>query len=94
MVFDTKTNTFLEEVPSISAKFDLTTWVRQKSAVSPLKLGVETSNTGDIYVFMTGRISIDLLPLFTHCSLGGSNLLFCPNINHRRVLLIPNVTRP
>jgi hypothetical protein len=25
MVFDTKTNTFLEEVPSISAKFDLTT---------------------------------------------------------------------
>jgi hypothetical protein len=93
MVFDTKTNTFLEQVPSISAKFDLTSWVRQKSTVSALKPGVETSNTGDIYVFVTGTISIDLLPLFTHRSLGGSNLLFCPDINHRRVF-IPNVTRP
>jgi hypothetical protein len=51
------------------------------------------SNTGDIYVFTTGTISIDLLPLFTHRSLGGSNLLFHPDINHCRVF-IPNVTRP
>jgi hypothetical protein len=93
MVFDTKTNTFLEQVPSISAKFDLTTWVRQRSTVSALKPGVKTSNTGDIYVFSTGTISIDLLPLFTDRSLGGSNLLFHPDINHRRVF-IPNVTRP
>ena len=42
------------------------------SSVTP---GVETSNTGDIYVFVTGTISIYLLPLFTHHLLGGSNLL-------------------
>jgi hypothetical protein len=58
MVFDTKTNTFLEQVPS--------------------KQGVKTSNTGDIYVFATGTISIDLLPLFAHCSLGGPTCSFTP----------------
>jgi hypothetical protein len=58
-----------------------------------VKPGVKTSNTGDIYVFVTGTISIDLLPLFTHCSLGGSNLLFHPDINHHRMFIL-NVTRP
>jgi hypothetical protein len=94
MVFDAQTNTFLEQVPNIHEKFDLTTWVRHtKSTGSPVMPAVEMSNSGDIYVFVTGRISIDLLPLFTHCSLGGSNLLFCPDINHPRVF-IPNATRP
>jgi hypothetical protein len=58
-----------------------------------MKPGVKTSNDDDIYVFATGTISIDQLPLFTHRSLGGSNLLFCPDINHCRVFIL-NVTRP
>jgi hypothetical protein len=89
MVFDTQTNTFLEQVPNIAEKFDLSTWVKPKSTGSlPVKPGVETSNDDDIYVYGTG-----ILPLFTHRSLDGSNLLFCPDINHCRVF-IPNVTRP
>ena len=77
MVFDTQTNTFIEQVPNITEKFDMSTWAKPKSTGSPLvKPGVETSNDDDIYVFVTGTISIDLLPLFTHHSLGGSNLLF------------------
>jgi hypothetical protein len=70
----------------------MSTWVKPKSTGSPVKPGVETSNDDDIYVFTTGTISIDLLALFTHHSLGGSNLLFCPDINHRGVF-IPNMTR-
>ena len=94
IIFDTQTNTFIEQVPNIAEKFDMSTWAKPKSTGSPpVKPGVETSNDDDIYVFATGTISIDLLPLFTHRSLGGSNLLFRPDINHRRVF-IPNVTRP
>jgi hypothetical protein len=64
MVFDTQTNTFIEQVPNITEKFDMSTWAKPKSTGSPLvKPGVETSNDDDIYVFMTGTISIDLLPL-------------------------------
>jgi hypothetical protein len=94
MVFDTQTNIFLEQVPNITEKFVMSTWVKHKSTGSlPVKPGVETSNDDDIYVFMTGTISIDLLSLFTHCSLDGTNLLFCPDINHCRVFIL-NVTRP
>jgi hypothetical protein len=94
MVFDTQTNTFIEQVPNITEKFDMSMWAKPKSTGSPLvKPGVETSNVDDIYVFVTGTISIDLLPLFTHHSLGRSNLLFQPDINHCRVF-IPNMTRP
>ncbi len=60
-----QTNTFLEQVPNIAETFDMSTWVRHKSMGSPVKPGVKTSNDDDIYVFMTGTISIDLLPLFT-----------------------------
>jgi hypothetical protein len=93
MVFDTQTNTFLEQVPNIAEKFDMSTWAKPKSIGSPVKPGVETSNDDNIYLFATETIFIDLLPLFTHGSLGGSNLLFCPDINHHRVF-IPNITRP
>jgi hypothetical protein len=96
MVFDTQqSNTFLEQVPNLGENFDLTTWVRYKSTGSPVTPDVMTSNTGDIYVFVTGTISIDLLPLFTHCSLGGSNLLFCPACNlhfYKQELKICGVT--
>jgi hypothetical protein len=44
MVFDTKTNTFLEQVPNIAEKFDMSTWAKPKSMGSPpVKPGVETS---------------------------------------------------
>jgi hypothetical protein len=94
MVFDTQTETFIEQVPNIAEKFDMSSWVKPKCTGSlPVKPGVEISNDDDIYVFATGTISIDLLPLFTHHFLCGSNLLFCHDINHHRVF-IPNVTRP
>jgi hypothetical protein len=41
----TKSNTFLEQVPILSKKFDLTTWARHKSTGSLVTPCVETSNT-------------------------------------------------
>jgi hypothetical protein len=59
------------------------------SSVTP---GVETSNTGDIYVFVTGTISIYLLPLFTHHLLGGSNLLLQFYKQKTKIHLVTSIT--
>ena len=71
--------------------FNMNDWIQNDATLHSIVPAKEIRNGGDLFHTASVRMSLDKFAIFTHRAIGGSNQMYRPDVNHRKVWLT-NIT--